>query len=255
MEANALLKKADEYKKLIDEHRPLTPNEARQLNEYFKIGTTYTSNALEGNSLTLTETKVLLEDGLTVGGKPVRDCYEATGHAKAYDFMLEAAKTDKFTVDTICELHRLFYSGIDENYAGKYRNEQVYISGTEYMPPKHEEVAKLMDCFINELNYKSDKLHPLVLSAFAHKSLADIHPFIDGNGRTARLLMNLILLNKGYQVISIPPILRQDYINALEAARHSNDFSSGRFVTFIAECEIEAQKDYCRLLRIEVPKK
>ncbi|MCL2866440.1 MAG: hypothetical protein FWF47_01620 [Clostridia bacterium] len=113
----------------------MTADEVRELDAYYKIGTTYTSNALEGNLLTLTETKVLLEDGITVGGKPVRDFYEAIGHAKAYDYMLSAARSDDmvFTEEMICKLHHLFYSGIDTEQAGKYRDRQVFITGTEYV--------------------------------------------------------------------------------------------------------------------------
>ena len=92
MTEKALLDRIDAYAQVIREHRPLTPNEVKELDAYFRIGTTYTSNALEGNSLTLSETKVLLEDGITIGGKPIRDCYEATGHARAYDYMLEIAR-------------------------------------------------------------------------------------------------------------------------------------------------------------------
>ena len=98
MNLQILLKRIDDAKTEIDKRRPLTQEEAKQLDAYFRIGITYTSNALEGNSLTVTETKVLLEDGITVGGKPIRDCYEATGHASAYDFMLEAARSEPFVI-------------------------------------------------------------------------------------------------------------------------------------------------------------
>ena len=252
-----LLKRIDETKTEINNRRPLNPGEVKQLDAYFRIGMTYTSNALEGNSLTLTETKVLLEDGITVGGKPIRDCYEAAGHALAYDFMLEAARSDPFVIseDTILQLHKLFYNKIDSEKAGAYRNERVFITGTEYLPPKPEEVPAEMQALINELNEKWEDTHPVVLSAYTHRKLIDIHPFIDGNGRTARLMMNLILINRGYQIISIPPILRTDYINALEAARRGAGTGDEAFGKFIAECEIEAQKEYCRMFDIKLPKK
>lgn len=257
MEPEALLKKIDEYKTVIDNCRPLTAEEIKELDNYFKIGLTYTSNALEGNALTIRETKVIIEDGITVGGKPLRDCYEATGHAKAYEFMLSAARTETltFSEEMILTLHRLFYSGIDVENAGKYRSHQVFIMGTEYLPPEASEVVPLMQAFVSELNAKKDTLHPIMLAAFAHRRLVDIHPFADGNGRTARLWMNLILVNKGYQIISIPPALRIDYISALQAAQKSKNPSDKTFVQLIAECEIEAQKDYCRMFRIEFPPK
>jgi Fic family protein len=257
MELLAMLKRIDETKKWIENRRPLAPEEVRQLDAYFRIGLTYSSNALEGNTLTLTETKVLLEDGLTIGGKPIRDCYEAIGHAKAYDFMLKVARSDPFVFseDTILTLHKLFYQGIDAEKAGIYRDVQVIITGSEYVPPKAKEVPVLMKGLVDELNEKWNQIHPVRLAAFAHLKLVDIHPFVDGNGRTSRLLMNLILINRGYQIISIPPILRLDYINALEAARFGKNPSDKDFNMLMAECQIDAQKDFCRMFDIKPPQK
>lgn len=254
MELNDLLQKIDRGRENINKRRPLTPAEVRELDAYYKIGTTYSSNALEGNSLTLTETKVLLEDGITVGGKPIKDFAEATGHAKAYDFMLEAARSvaPAFTEEMIQKLHRLFYSGIDSEQAGCYRDHQVFITGTEYVPPASEDVLGLMREFVAGLNAKRDSLHPVLLAAFAHRRLVDIHPFTDGNGRTARLLMNLVFVNKGYCVVSIPPILRGDYISALIAAQRAENPTDTPFQTLIAECELEAQRDYGRMFRISL---
>jgi len=252
MTKNDLLKKIDKYKIAIDTRRPLTTEEVKQLDDYFRIGFTYSSNALEGNTLTISETKIIIEDGITVGGKPLRDCYEAVGHAKAYDYMLEAARADNliFTEDMILNLHKLFFSKIDEEKAGKYREIQVFISGTEYIPPQASEVALLMKEFIRELNIKKNTEHPVALAAFAHRRLVDIHPFEDGNGRTARLLMNLILVNKGYQIAIIPPVLRLEYINSISISRKNEDFLE--FEKFISECVHEAQKDYCKMFRIDV---
>lgn len=252
MEIDGLLAKIDSYRDGINKRRPLTPAEVRELDQYYKIGTTYSSNALEGNSLTLTETKVLLEDGITVGGKPIKDFYEATGHAKAYDFMLSAARSDGFvfTEDVIKKLHHLFYSGVDEEQAGRYRGHQVFITGTEYVPPAPNEVPELMGGFVSDLNEKKDSLHPVLFAAFAHRRLVDIHPFGDGNGRTARLLMNLVFVNKGYCVVSIPPVLRHEYISALVAAQRENKPTDTPFNTLIAECELEAQRDYGRMFGI-----
>ena len=255
MDNKTLFDRIDQYARAIQEYRPLSQDEIKELDAYFRIGTTYSSNALEGNSLTLTETKVLLEDGITVGGKPIRDCYEATGHAKAYDYMLTLARSKDFRLaeDAILRLHHLFYNGIDEERAGRYRTGQVFITGTEYIPPTAEEVPELMQAFIADVNEKRSKLHPVHLAAYAHRRLVDIHPFQDGNGRTARLLMNLILINTGYCVVSIPPVLRHDYIAALQQAQRSKSPSDEAFVKLIAECEIEAQKDYCRMFRIKLP--
>lgn len=252
MELNQLLERIDANRQKINERRPLTAAEIKELDQYYKIGITYSSNALEGNSLTLAETKVLLEDGITVGGKPIKDFYEATGHAKAYDFMLTAARSEKlsFTEEMICRLHFLFYNGIDSEQAGRYRSHQVFITGTEYLPPLPEEVPALMKAFVSELNVKKDQMHPVLFAASAHRRLVDIHPFADGNGRTARLLMNLILINRGYCIVSIPPIWRTDYISALVAAQRVEKPTDEPFHRLIAECELEAQRDYGRMFRI-----
>ncbi len=253
MKLNKLLEQIDENLKLINHHRPLVPAEISELDRYYKIGTTYSSNALEGNSLTLTETKILLEDGITVAGKPLKDCYEATGHAKAYDYMLKIARTDNlcFTEETICKLHNLFYSGIDSEQAGRYRNHRVFITGTKYIPPTPEQVPVQMKKLICELNDKKS-YHPVLLAALAHKRLVDIHPFVDGNGRTARLLMNLVLINRGYQIVCIPPILRKDYITALIKSQCTKNPSDEPFNILIAECELEAQKEYGRMFDIKL---
>ena len=144
----------------------------------------------------------------------------------------------------------MFYNGVDSKRAGRYRDHQVFITGTEYVPPTADEVPALMKEFVRELNAKKDSLHPVVYAAFAHRRLVDIHPFADGNGRTARLLMNLILVNKGYCVVSIPPVLRQQYISALIAAQRESKPTDEPFNTLIAECELEAQRDYGRMFKI-----
>jgi Fic family protein len=245
-----LLQKADSYKTKISAARPLADAELKSLDNYFRIGFTYSSNALEGNTLTLSETKILLEDGITVGGKPIRDCYEAIGHGDAYDFMLKLARQQDLTIteEIIKKLHKLFYQKMDADNAGQYRTIQVYISGTEYISPSPEEVPQLMRHLTDQLQSSKSTLHPIELAAMAHKRLIDIHPFVDGNGRTARLLMNLILVNAGYGVISIPPILRNDYLNALTVSRMQGNIDS--FSQLIAECVIETERDYCRLLKL-----
>lgn len=248
-----MLKRIDQQKALIGERHPLDPAEAKELHEYYKVGLTYTSNALEGNTYDLTETKVLLEDGLTAHGKPMKDALETIGHGEAYDIMLSVAEQRELNVseETICKLHEIFYHRIDADNAGRYRQRNVFITGTDYVPPKHQEVPELMIEFVRELNELATQLHPILLAAYAHRRLVDIHPFVDGNGRTARLLMNLILINKGYQVVSIPPVLRVEYIRALQAAQREKNPSDDAFNALIASCEIETQKEIMRLLRIK----
>ena len=234
--------------------RRLAAAEQKELNAWYRVELTYASNALEGNSLSLTETKILLEDGITPNGKPFRDSCEAAGHAAAYDFMLTLAEAELFAVteETIRKLHFLFYNKIDCEAAGQYRTHQVFITGTEYVPPVPEQVPELMREFIAELGEKSKTLHPVKLAAFAHRRLTGIHPFTDGNGRTARLLMNLILVHDGYCIVSIPPVLRMGYIDALRTAQREKNPNVAPFEKLIAECEVEAQRDYCRMFRIPI---
>ncbi len=243
---NQILKEIDTFQKEINSFRPLSDNILKQLKEYYKIGLTYTSNALEGNSLTETETKIVLEDGITIGGKPVRDFYEAMGHAQAYDLIYEIAKNKKsFNEEDIKQLHKLFYYRIDEKNAGAYRKEKVIITGSKYACPNPSEIPNLMKKLIKNLSREKGKLHPVEFAAQAHKEFVFIHPFVDGNGRVARLLMNLALLQADFVIAIIPPVLRVEYIQALENARVDDK----PFMNFIAGRVKETQKDYLRLLK------
>ena len=129
-----VLKKIDALKLKIGTHRPLDAHLLKQIREYFRISMTYSSNALEGNSLTETETKIVIEDGITIGGKPLMDHLEALGHSEAYDLLFRLAKHKEITEANIKELHKLFYYRIDASQAGKYRKRKVIITGTDFVP-------------------------------------------------------------------------------------------------------------------------
>lgn len=240
-----VLKKIDALRAKIDGHRPLDGHMLKQIREYFRIGMTYTSNALEGNSLTETETKIVIEDGITIGGKPVRDHLEALGHSEAYDLLFRLAKGQEITEANIKELHRLFYYRIDAKQAGMYRKRRVIITGTDFIPPAPERIAELMGSFIASLPETRAKRHPVEFAAIVHKELVTIHPFIDGNGRAGRLMMNLALLQAGYPITIIPPVLRHDYLDTLNRT-HKGD--NGPFIHFIAGVCYESAKEYMRLL-------
>lgn len=241
---NQLLQKIDELQKMINNKRPLNEIEQKELKDYFAIGLTYSSNALEGNSLTISETKVVLEDGLTVGGKPLKDILEAVGHKKAYDFMYSLTKENTISEEHIKQLHKLFYQGIDETIAGVYRKQRVFISGSEYNVAPYDQIDMLMPAMINKFNEARASEHPVVFAAKLHQEFVYIHPFVDGNGRVARLLLNLALLQDGYPVVVIPPICRSEYITALEKG-HENE---NVFIQFIMERVVESQRDYIRLI-------
>ena len=236
----------DDLKKEIDSFRPFSKQLLNELQQFYRIGFTYSSNALEGNSLTESETKVIIEDGLTIGGKTIREHSEALGHSEAYTYLNTLTKKNIITESNILELHRLFYYRIDAQEAGKYRKQQVYISGTDYLPPKHKEIPDLMKKFVLSIPELKETLHPVALAAQLHERIATIHPFIDGNGRTARLVMNLSLVQNGYPIVIIPPILRNDYIASIRLANTGN---TEPFFDFISYIEYESSKDYLRLLK------
>ncbi len=237
----------DELQKKINMHRPLSPHLLKQIREYYRIGLTYTSNAIEGNSLTESETKIILEDGITIGGKRMIEHFEAIGHSDAYSYLYDLAKKNEITQDDIKRLHHLFYFRIDEEKAGNYRTERAYITGSKYPLPGPDQLYDLMDQFMVMLARLRKEKNPVEVAALAHKEFVFIHPFVDGNGRVARLLMNLILLQEGYEIAIIPPILRNQYVQVLEKA-HSDD---AEFLLFIAKTVKETQQDYLRLF-IEV---
>jgi Fic family protein len=216
------------------------------LKEYFRIGLTYSSNALEGNTLTETETKVILEDGLTIGGKTMREHLEVVGHSQAYDFMWNKSQDTSLAEEDILELHRLFYYRIDQANAGHYRYVPVFVSGTDFEFPKPIGVPLLMKEFIQEIPKIQKELHPVFVAALLHVKLVTIHPFIDGNGRTASLLMNLILLQNGYPVTIVPPLMRSAYISAI---RQANKGNVTPFLDFISEMVYESSQEYVRLIK------
>jgi len=245
-----LRKRIDSLKAELDTLRPLRPEHVAALKDYFKIGLTYASNALEGNSLTETETKVVIEDGLTIGGKPLKDHLEAVGHAEAYDFMLPLAGKQSLTERHTRELHRLFYRRIDEENAGRYRTVRVFITGSKHIPPPATLVPTRIHSLFRSASSKRKQLHPVDSAAWFHFRLVNIHPFIDGNGRTARLAMNVALLQDGYPLVIIPPILRREYIDTLEQC-HGMRKDPEPFFDFIARATIESLRDYLRLLHSE----
>jgi Fic family protein len=240
------LKEVDQLQKDINRYKPLSRNALKQVKQYYRIGLTYSSNALEGNSLTETETKIVLEEGITIGGKPLKDHYEAIGHGEAYDHLYRLSKNKIITEEDILELHKFFYYRIDREKAGVYRRVPVIVAGVDYKFPPPSKIGSLMKEFIRDVPLLRKKHHPVEYSAFLHLWLADIHPFIDGNGRTARLLMNLALLQTGYVITIIPPVLRRQYLDSLKA---SNSGDNKPFINLIVSMVYESQKDYLRLLQ------
>jgi len=216
MDVNSLSDK----KSRLDGHRPLPPDLVANLEAWYRVELTYTSNAIEGNTLTRRETALVLEKGLTVGGKSLREHLEAANHAQAIDWVREQVRRRPSDLGEgdILGIHSMILKGIDDANAGRYRNIAVRISGSTVVLPNPAKVPDLMAEFAAWLA-KARDLHPVALAAEAHYRLVTIHPFVDGNGRTARLLMNLLLLVAGYPPAIIQKRQRLAYVGALERAQ------------------------------------
>jgi Fic family protein len=216
------LSKLTAKKQLLDAARPPSPEALGKLRETLSIEWTYHSNAIEGNTLTLRETALVLKDGLTVGGKTLREHLEAINHQHAIRFVEDlAVKGTLVTKHTIRSLHALILRTIDDDEAGRYRRAQVMITGSDYVPPEAIAVPGLMADLITWLNGdEAGGVHPVECAALAHFQLVHVHPFIDGNGRTARLLMNLVLMRAGYPPAIVWADERPTYYDTLDAAHN-----------------------------------
>jgi len=204
----------------LDTFRPLPPALLRNLEEWFRVELTYSSNAIEGNTLTRQETALVVEKGLTVGGKTLTEHLEATNHAKALDWVQAQVKRQPRDLEErdLLTLHELVLRGIDDAHAGRYRSIPVRIAGSTTVLPNPRKVPELMEVFVAWMQHE-EAFHPVALAAEAHYRLVTIHPFVDGNGRTARLLMNLLLMMAGYPPAIIRPEDRIAYLNAMETAQ------------------------------------
>ncbi|MFA5643969.1 MAG: Fic family protein [Patescibacteria group bacterium] len=228
---NRLEEKLSKLNKL----RPLPKSAVQKLREKFQIEMTYNSNAIEGNSLTLKETFLVINEGLTVKGKPLKDHLEAKDHHAALEYLYDLIDKDKkHTVSEmlIKNLHQIILQETDKEWAGRYRNANVIIGGADHIPPNALQVPNKMRELIIWLNSQKNKLNIIELSALLHHKLVYIHPFFDGNGRTARLTMNLFLMQAGYPLVTIMKTDRKKYYDVLDKS------DKGKFeplVKFIAQ--------------------
>ena len=239
-------KEIDKKLKELNKKRPLSKDILKSLQENNILDWTYNSNAIEGNTLTLRETKVVLE-GITIGGKSVREHLEVINHKEAILFLEELIKDDSNISETnIKNIHSLILKEIDNDNSGKYRLNNVKISGATKTPIDYNIVPNEMEKLINR--YKDwSKYHPLIRSALLHGEFVFIHPFIDGNGRTARLLMNFEAMRSGYLPIIIKANLRARYYDALDKAMVEHDYTD--FVKLIAEEENEILDKYLNIIK------
>lgn len=219
---------AASLKKKLDNLRPLSEAETERLREYERIEMVYTSNALEGNTITEFETKLILEEGLTIEGKSMTEHLEIVNLNDAIDFVENLVKGNhELDERTLKEIHYLVYNKVSDNRndAGQYRNIQVEISASQHVPPPAYLIQDEMDKFFEWNKNNQDTLHPIEYAALLHEKFVTIHPFINGNGRTARLLMNFALTRNGYPPIAIKPDVesRKEYNKSLEHAQVTGD--------------------------------
>lgn len=201
----------------------LSQSTLEHIHDFFKTKGIYHSNAIEGNALTIGETQLVVEMGITITGKSLRDQAEAKNLSDALDYMKNLAlnRERPITVSDVRQIHKLILTDIDDEHAGKYRVNRVKISGSDYEPPDSQVVPQQMDdlgrYIINVTDPENEiQNFPIVCAAAAHARLAQIHPFVDGNGRTARILMNLILMRLDYTICIITREDRLRYYDALE---------------------------------------
>jgi Fic family protein len=213
----------EEKKALLTQSRPLPAIALQKIKDSLSIEWTYNSNSIEGNSLTLQETYVVLQDGMTVKGKSLREHFEINNHHKALDYLYRIVD-ENYTISSkdILSIHAYVLNNIEDLYAGRLRNAGVRISGANFVPPNARKVPDLLDELIDFVNTNPLQLNPIELATIFHHQFVYIHPFFDGNGRTVRLAMNLILLKAGYTPAIILKNDRKKYYAALNAANGGN---------------------------------
>ncbi|KEF39630.1 hypothetical protein M670_00651 [Schinkia azotoformans MEV2011] len=227
-----MFEQINEKKARIDAKRPLPKYTLKSLREKLLLDWTYNTNAIEGNTLTISETKVVLE-GITVGGKTMREHLEVLNHRDAITYVEEIVqKSEPLSEWQIKNLHRLVLKGIDDEYAGVYRDQQVFISGAKHTPPAPFLIKEQMEQLIDWYQKETGDFHPITRGAMLHAIFVGIHPFIDGNGRTSRLLLNLELMKDGFPPVIIKVENRIAYYEALDKAHTQKDYDD--FIQLVA---------------------
>lgn len=241
-----LLLEIDDLKKRLD---VLREKNNIQITNALELEFTCESNRIEGNTLTLRETDLVVNKGLTIAGKSMREHLEAINHNEAVDYIKDLVSREFILNEReLLTIHNLILRGIHPEDAGRYRKVQVMISGSSHLPPQPYLVQKAMEDYFIWFSENRLKLHPVILAAEMHEKLVTIHPFIDGNGRTSRLVMNTILLQNGYVIANIKgdSNSRLEYYSALEAVQTNN--SKDAFIRFIAENEKKCLERYLSIV-------
>jgi len=222
-------------KSQLDKIRPISPAILNKIREKLKIAATYNSNAIEGNTLTQKETFLVINEGITVRGKPLKDHLEAQNHYEAIDYLYDIVDRNSEIEPSeklIREIHKLICLDTLKEEAGNYRQSNVIINGSNHRPPVVAEISPLMNELVRYWKSNEKKMNTVELAAIIHHKLVYIHPFTDGNGRTARAIMDLILLRGGYPLAIILKNDRKKYYKDLSTADNGN---CKPFVNFIAQ--------------------
>lgn len=233
--------------KLLQKARPFSPSVLAKIREKFEVEMTYNSNAIEGNSLTLKETYWVLREGITVKDKPLKDHLEAKNHLEALDFLFDFVSEKNVTISehVVRQFHQLVVMDSQRDIAGKYRDGEVYISGAKHSPPPALEIQNKMRGLIKWWINHEKKLHPIELAALLHHKFVAIHPFWDGNGRTGRLLMNIVVLRAGYPLAIILKNDRKRYYRTLAEADEGKEKPLSEF---IAQAVLRSLTVYLKVL-------
>jgi len=247
-----LLDKIHQKQEQLDNLRPLSDAQVKNLKNVYDIQLTYNSNAIEGSTLTYSETKLILNEGITIGGKSMNEHLEAINHQEAISFIEELANinTKEITLTDIKNIHHLVLKGIDNKNAGVYRTQNVGVvkgDGEIHSFTQPLKIEEKMNEFIVWLHSQTIE-EPMLLAALVHLKFVSIHPFIDGNGRTARLLMNLILLQNGYPQAIIKVANRAEYIQAVEKYQQSSNNEYNDFYKVILKSVNDSLDLYSKIV-------
>ena len=249
-----IINRIEEKLCVLNDLRPLPKSALKKLQDHFRIEMTYNSNAIEGNSLTLKETFLVISEGMTVKNKPLKDHLEARDHYFTLNYLYELVENGKHNTLSehfIRSIHQLIMQETDKEWAGVFRNANVIISGAQYVPPDAIEVSHKMKELVEWVNANKSNLHIIELSALMHHKLVYIHPFFDGNRRTSRIIMNLLLMQYGFPLVIILKNDRKKYYSVLSQADKEN---YKPLVLFIAQ-SVERSLDIYLKILTPVPQK
>ena len=244
-----LFNQADYYKSILEKKGPYNKEQKKDLISASKIDFIYSNSYIEGNSLSYEEIKRLLIDGITVEGKSIKDYYEVSGQAQAFDYMLEQGQAQQLEIneDIIKRLHYLYYYRVNIDEAGQYRKtDEVVGAYGKIKTAKVNDLSHLMEHLSGQIISSQRFMHPIELAAMGHKRLIDISPFREGNGIVARLFMNLILVRAGYGITCISPNKREEYINALALSQKDIIPDIDPLIDLVAESVATSLKEGCK---------